>query len=292
MGAVNEWSGMESNRRMHRMRKMMTVGLVVAMAAGVVSAQDEVVIVDQTVVVVEEASVEVTVETALMSAYVWRGQVLNSGFVTQPQATISKGDFSFNVWGNYDLEENVNGNDNEFSELDLTLAYSLPVDLNQMAFDVGLISYSFQNNGDADDSTWELFGSATCLSWDWVIPSLTLFTDIDNGDGVYGLLDVVFPYEVSEYLTIEGGVSMGYGSTSYNDYYWDNSEDFESSDKDAGINDYNVYFNASYEITEDLTASLNLTYTTLEGGSIKDAGDDLYEDDDQFWGGLGIAYDL
>jgi hypothetical protein len=280
---------------MDRMKKMMTVGLVAVLAAGMVSAQNEVVIVDQTVVVEEVDTVQVTAEVALMSAYVWRGQVLNSDFVAQPQITIVKGDFSFNVWGNYDLVENVNGNENEFSELDVTLAYSLPVDLNQMAFDVGLIGYTFENNAPgADDTTWELFGSATVLSWDWIIPSLTVFTDIDNGDGVYALFDVVFPYEVSEYLTIEGGVSMGYGSTSYNDYYWDNSfvDGNGRKTKDAGINDYNIYFNASYEIAENLTASLNVTYTTLEGGEIKDAGDDLYEDDDQLFGGVNVAYDF
>jgi hypothetical protein len=268
---------------------MVTVGLVAALAAGVASAQEEVVIVDQTVVVEEASTTEVTLESSLLSAYVWRGQVINDGVVAQPQLTVAKGDFSLNVWANYDLEENHAGSKNEISEIDFTLAYSLPIDINQMAFDVGLINYSFPNNTDepSAESTTELFATATVLSWDWVIPSLSVFADIGNGDGSYYLFDVVFPYQISEYLSVEGGVSMGYGSTSYNDYYFDNG-----SGKDAGINDYNLYGNVSYEIAENLTASLNLTYTTLEGGSIADAGDDLYADDDQFWGGVNIAYDF
>ena len=289
-------------RRKHQMNKMVTVGLVAALVAGVAIAQNEVVIVDQTTVVVEEVNpVEVTIESSWVSAYVWRGQVLNSGFVAQPQITIAKSDFSLNVWGNYDLEENYNGNENEFSELDVTLAYTLPVDLNEMSFDVGVISYNFPNNvkqrkfpdsigkgrRESSESTWEIFAKATVLSWDWIIPSVTVFADIDNGDGSYTLFDVVFPYQVSEYLSLEGGASIGYGSTSYNDYYWGNGKS-----KDAGVNDYNIYFNAGYEIMENLTASLNLTCTFLEGGQIKDAGGDLYENKDQFWGGLNIAYDL
>ena len=272
------------------MKKMMTAGLVAVLAAGVASAKDEVVIVDQTVVVEEAASVEVTAETALISSYVWRGQVRNNGFVVQPQLTVAKGDFSFNVWGNYDLEENYQGSENELSEIDLSLAYTLPLDINEMAFDVGLINYSFPNTGDdeSSDSTTELFVSATVLSWaDILIPSFTLFGDIGNGDGTYFLIDLVFPYEVSEYLSIEGGVSMGYGSTSYNDYYWDNG-----SSKDDGMNDYNFYCNAGYEIAENLTASLNLTYTVLEGGEIDSAANDIYEDNEKFWGGVNLAYDF
>ena len=41
---------------------------------------------------------------------------------------------------------------------------------------------------------------------------------------------------------------------------------------------------------ENLTASLNLTYTLVEGGSIGDS--DTYEDNQKFWGGLNIAYDF
>jgi hypothetical protein len=236
---------------------------------------------------------EVTAETALVSAYVWRGQVYNNDFVVQPQLTIEQYGVSFNIWGNYDLGKNMNGVSSDFSELDLSLAYTLPIAVNEMAFDVGVINYTFPNTvigGSAAESTTEIFASATVLSWqEYVIPSVTLFGDIDEANGTYFLFDVVAPYEVSEYLAVEGGFSAGYGNTSYNDYYFPNGA---PSTQEAGWNDFNFYGNASYLIQDGLTVSVNLTYTMLEGGAIEDAAKGIYEAKEKFWGGVNIAYDF
>jgi hypothetical protein len=267
------------------MNKVITVGMAALMVAGIAGAQDDVVMVGQAPVV-DDSRAEITAEAALMSAYVWRGQVYNNDPVVQPQLTISQYDVSLNIWGNYNIAgSDSSGVSSDFSEIDFSLAYTLPVALNELAFDVGAIHYTFPNT-DANATT-ELFLSATVLSWVdtvvAVIPSLTAFYDVDEADGAYFLFDVVFPYEVSEYLAVEGGVSAGYGNTSYNSYYWTG---------DAGWNDYNFYGNASYEIMEGLTASVNLTYTLLEGGNIKDAANDNYDNDKKFYGGINIAYDL
>ncbi len=275
------------------MKKVMTIGMAALMAAGIAGAQEDVVMVGQAPAN-DDSRPEVTAEAALVSSYVWRGQVYNNDFVVQPQLTIAHYGFSLNIWGNYDLGNNVNGVSGDFSEIDTSLAYSLPIDISEVAFDVGIINYDFPANGDtgisgvgfSSKSTTELFLSATVLSWsDVVIPSVTMFGDIDEANGTYFLFDVVAPFEVSEYLAVEGGISAGYGNTSYNDYYFGGSQD-------AGWNDYNFYGNASYVIQEGLTASLNLTYTMLEGGSIGDAADSIYEAKEKFWGGVNIAYDF
>jgi uncharacterized protein (TIGR02001 family) len=265
------------------MKKMMTIGLAAAFAAGFVGAQDDVVMVGQPAG--NSADAAVTAEVALMSAYVWRGQVLNNDAVLQPQLTVAKNGFSFNVWGNYDLKENVAGVSSDYSEIDLSLAYTLPMDVNEMAIDVGLVNYNYPNIEELE-STTELFVSATLLSFkDYVIPSVTLFGDVDEANGTYVLFDVVAPYQVSDYLGVEAGFSAGYGNTSYNDYYF-------GQPKDAGFNDYNFYANASYEVLENLTVSANLTYTMLEGGEIRDAADERFEDKEKFWGGVNVAYDF
>ena len=279
------------------MKKVMTVGMAVLMAAGIAGAQDGMVMVGQAPVN-DEARPDVTAEAALVSSYVWRGQVYNNDFVVQPQLTIEHYGFSFNIWGNYDLGKNVAGISGDFSEIDVSLAYSLPIEINEMAFDVGIINYDFPANGDtgisgvgfSSKSTTELFAKATVLSWrDYVIPSLTMFGDIDEAKGTYFLFDIVAPFEVSDYLAVEGGISAGYGNTSYNDYYFPNGS---PSTQDAGWNDYNFYGNASYVIQEGLTASLNLTYTMVEGGSIGEAAKATYEAKEKFWGGVNIAYDF
>jgi len=271
------------------MKKFMTMGLVAAMAVATAGADDGVVMVDQTAGT-DVVAAEVSAELALVSSYVWRGQVLNNDFVAQPQVTLAHKGFSFNIWGNYDLAgSSYTGVSHDFSEIDMSLAYTLPLAINEMAVDVGVINYDFPANGSGNTgapSTTELFIKGTVLSWqDYVIPSMTIFGDIDEANGTYVLLDVVAPYQVSDYLAVEGGISAGYGNTSYNDYYF-------GGNQDANWNDFNFYGNASYEIAENLTASLNLTYTMLNGGAIEDAAGQIYEAKEKFWGGVNIAYDF
>lgn len=274
------------------MKKITMIGMMAVLAAGVANAQNDVVVVGQTGGS-DAAQTQVTAEVALVSSYVWRGQVYNNDFVMQPQITASQYGVSLNVWGNYDIGNNYQGTSSDFSEMDFSLAYTLPLDINEMAFDVGLINYNFPANGTGgagSPTTTELFATATVLSWkDYVIPSVTMFGDIDEANGTYFLFNVVAPYQVSDYLSIEGGISAGYGNTSYNDYYWSSASE---PNQDAGFNDYNFYGNASYEITDNLSLSINLTYTMLEGGAIEDAAKERYEAKEKFWGGVNVAYDF
>lgn len=281
------------------MKKAMIIGMAAVLAVGTAIAQNDVVMVEQGGADAFEP--EVTIEAALVSSHVWRGQVQNNDFVFQPQMTVSQYGISINVWANMDLGKNYNGIQGDISEIDLSLAYTLPLDINQMAFDIGLINYNFPANGThvdtgdgakvptGNESTTELFARATILSWDdYVvpfIPSVTFFGDIDQADGTYILFDVAFPYEISEYLMVEGGVSAGWGNTSYNDYHW-------KDQLDAGWNDYNFYGSASYELLDGLTAAALLQYTLVEGGALGNAAEETYEDDNKFFGGLSIAYDF
>ena len=188
------------------MKTTMAMGLAAVLAASTAMAQDDLVMVGQ-MDGYSSSEALITAELALVSSYVWRGQVLNNDFVVQPQLTASQYGVSLNVWGNYDLGDNWLGISSDFSEFDISLAYTLPLDVNEMSIDVGIISYTFPANGKSNieglgtnkESTTELFASATVLSWrDYVIPSLTFFGDIDEVDGTYILFDIVAPYQVSD----------------------------------------------------------------------------------------------
>ncbi len=271
------------------MKKAIIFGMAAVLTAGITNAQDDVVMIEQGGS--DASEVQVSVETALVSSHVWRGQVRNNDFVFQPQVTIAQYGVSLNLWANYDLGENYLGVQGDMSEYNFSLAYTLPLDYSEVTFDIGLINYQYPANGAGtaqfgrnSRSTTELFARATVQSWSqYVIPSVTFFGDIAEVDGVYILFDIVAPYQVSDYLWVEGGVSAGWGNTSYNDYYW-------AGIHDAGWNDYNFYGNASYELTENVTVALNLTYTLVEGGSISTINP--YEADEKFYGGVNIAYDF
>jgi hypothetical protein len=284
------------------MKKLMAIGFVGVMVAGVAGAQ----------VMVNEApakdfsQTEVSAEAALLTSYVWRGQVLNNDFVFQPQLTASQYGVSLNVWGNYDFGKNYYGIENDFSELDISLAYSLPLNLNDIAFDVGLINYNYPANSEGfnapsnsrqqgvnDQSVTELFAAAHWMTFqEYVIPSVTLFGNIHRAKGVYILFDVVAPYQISDYAWVEGGISAGWGDSSYNDYYWGVPGNASLASQDSKFNDFNFYASGSYEIIENVTASANVTYTLLNGGSIRDAAKLIYEDDSKLWAGFNIAYDF
>ena len=143
----------------------------VCLVTGSAFAQDGVVIVDQGAIY-SSSMTEASMEVALASAYIWRGQVINNDAVIQPQITLSQYGFSANMWMNYDISGNTTGVENNASEFDFALAYSLPVDINQMAIDVGIVNYNFPANGTYDSngktigvqSTTEVYLSATILS--------------------------------------------------------------------------------------------------------------------------------
>ena len=280
------------------MKKGMVFGMVAVLATGAAVAQNDVVIVDQ---MGGSSSSEalVTVEAALVSSHVWRGQVRNNDFVFQPQATISQYGVSLNIWANYDMGSNYLGIQGDTSEIDFSLAYTLPIDISEVSFELGLINYQYPANGAGpgnvgsnNRSTTELFAKATVQSWKkYAVPSMTIFGDIQQANGIYILFDVVAPYQVSDYMWVEGGISAGWGNTSYNDYYFGQNGNGTGT-QDAGWNDFNFYGNTSYEIMENLTASLSLTYTFLNGGSIRSAAGNLYESKEKLWGGVNIAYDF
>jgi len=272
------------------MNKVTTIGFAVLLTAGIAGAQDDMVMTGMPPAAPAEP--EVTATAALFSSYVWRGQVYNNDVVLQPEITISQYDISLNVWANYDLAgSSAFGVSDDISELDLSLAYTLPIDINQLAFDVGAIYYTFPNT--LSPSTVELFARATVTSFEDyavpVIPSVTVFGDVDEVRGTYVLIDVLVPYTISDVFSVGGGISAGYGNTSYNDYYFPNGP---NPTQNAGWNDYNFYGLASYELTEMLTAEASATYTLLEGGAIKSAAGSIYEAKEKLWVGVGIAYDF
>ena len=73
---------------------------------------------------------DATVGLDLNSAYVWRGITFNDGAVLQPSVDVAHpSGAGVNVWGNMDLDDYSGAVESgEFSEVDLTLYYAIPVE--------------------------------------------------------------------------------------------------------------------------------------------------------------------
>jgi uncharacterized protein (TIGR02001 family) len=252
----------------HGMKKLL-LSMIIGMTAGLVMAQDAVLVEDQ------KSELSITGDVALYSAYVWRGQVLNENMVAQPSVTASYGPLWVNVWGNW----NVAKSQDDDSEIDYTLGYTLPLDTDDVSVDVGLIFYTFPGGGNDAKSTTEVFMQTTFNSILFT-PVASVYYDIDEVNGWYGNLAISQPVEISDAMTAEIGGSIGYGTRSYNSVY------FGNSNGSGAVNDYNIYVSTDYALTEKLSVGALLQYTMLDGG-VDDAG---YDANDLVWGGISLSY--
>ena len=223
---------------------------------------------------------EATLGVDTNSAYVWRGITFNDGLVLQPSLDVAKDGFGLNVWGNMDLD-NYDGNINsgQFSEIDLTLSYSIPIEIIDLS--VGYIEYLFP--GAAAEAAREIY-----MSIGYSIPpveglsiGLDAYYEVDEIEDYYISMSISYGCNVNDKIGVEAGVSAGLIGEDY------------SVGADGGMNDYNFSLSASYAIDESLSISANINYT----GSFDDT-DVLPEYDNvgfaaydvEAYGGISISY--
>jgi uncharacterized protein (TIGR02001 family) len=242
----------------------------IGVIAGTVAAQSD--------VTLQMSDVSVGADVGLYSAYVWRGQIVNNNPVVQPSVTATKGPFSLNVWGNWNVNDNRSRNDS--AEIDYTFAYTLPesVFTEAVTMDVGVIAYTFPGSGNQVKPTEEVFAAAT-FNEILFTPVASVYYDVDQVNGWYGNLALSQGVEISDAMTAEIGASVGYGTRNYNKAY------FGEDNGSGAINDYNVYASTDYALTENLSLGALLQYTRLDNGVGSDVGQN-----DVLWGGLSLAY--
>jgi hypothetical protein len=153
---------------------------------------------------------EVDVDLAFNSAYVWRGLTMTDGEVMQPALTVSSGiGLSAGVWGNVDL---VDDNDlaGEFQEVDLTIAWSLPLD-SIVGVELGYIEYLFPNN--VGPSTRELYLSTTLdLA---VAPFAAVYYDFGEIADYYAQIGLSYGSELTPALSWEAAAWAGYAGAGF-----------------------------------------------------------------------------
>lgn len=153
------------------------------------------------------------------SHYIWRGINFTDDPVFQPSITFAWKGLSLNVWGSMDLT-NVNGNNDEFNEVDFTLDYS--AEAVPISYSIGFIRYHFPNT--PFPGTSEVYctvGIDAPLS-----PSVTVYYDCDEADGVYATCGLSHTFEniftVSENVSVNCDLSaaVAYADDDYNAFYF------------------------------------------------------------------------
>ena len=230
---------------------------------------------------IAKAESEITVDYG--SAYIWRGQVLNSAAVIQPGMTVTTPvGVWLNAWGNVDATKK-NELAGKFNEVDLTAAYTLPLE-GPVAVDLGAINYLFpyhsEQGEDALDETSELFAS---LGLDVLLaPTLAVYYDIDEIQGAYVNAGIGHSYAATEKVSLDAGLAVGWGSSKYNAGYFD-----EDSSK---FNDAKASFGATYTLTEALSLGASVAYSYLLDSTIRDHAEEIYGQKDNAYAGLKLAY--
>ena len=227
------------------------------------------------------AESEITVDYG--SSYIWRGQVLNSAAVVQPGMTVTTPiGVYLNAWGNMDATKK-NELGGKFTEVDLTAGYSLPLE-GPVSVDVGAINYLFpyhnEQGEDALDETSEIFASA---GLDVLLaPTLSAYYDIDEIKGAYVNGSIGHSYAVTEKVSLDGGLSLGWGSSKYNGGYF--------GEESSKLNDINASLSTSYALTEALSLGAKVSYMYLLDSTIRDNAEELYGHKDSAYAGLNMAY--
>jgi hypothetical protein len=225
----------------------------------------------------EDVKVGASGDLTALSAYVWRGQVLNDEAVIQPAATIAKGWFALNAWGNFNLTDAATGDSAEFSEVDLTLSYNRAV--GPATLGAGLIEYLFPNQtlvaadgtGAGYPGTREAYLSASLPGLP-VVPSVTVYYDFGEADSFYALGALAYSAKLADAVSLGLSTSLGYAAADYNAFYFGVDE--------AALNDANFGASLAWSPCSCLTVTPAYQYTMLVDSDIEDGAAGLYKDKD------------
>ena len=231
--------------------------------------------------VIAEDKIDFEITADYFGKYIWRGQNLSDDPVFQPGLSASYKGLTAAIWGNLDLT-NINGNSGDFSEVDYSLDYSGAIPgIEGVGYSVGVIYYDFP--GTMVKDTTEVYWG---LNFDLPLsPSITVYHDVDEAEGSY--VSLAFGHSIEKIAELgpdlpvgmEIGASLGWGSGSYNKYYWGTDQ--------SKLND--LAFSVSFPIEiAGWTVAPSLNYITLLSDDIRDT--DAYgTDSDFFFAGISLS---
>ena len=235
-----------------------------------------------------EIETGVAVDVPVVSAYVWRGQVLNDEAVAQPGLTGNIGGFAVNAWSSLDLTDNQDSS-GEFDEMDWTVSYSRTV--GKFELGVGVVQYTFPNSTletEAEDGTVvvedypgtvEVFAS---VGVDVPLaPALAVYYDVDEIEGLYAVASVGHSFELMDKVGLDLKASLGFGDADYNAGYFGLD--------DAALNDLVLGAALPIAVTENLSLTPSLSYMLLPDSDLEDAAEATYGEKDSVYGGATLS---
>jgi hypothetical protein len=161
-----------------------------------------------------DSSITFGAEADFNSRYVWRGIPFSKDAVMQSSVWISASDFTLTLWNNFVL--NHEPNHGQVNEFDLTLGYYK--EWNKFSIEPSFNYYWYPNQEEAP-ATGELI-----VKFAYAINCLELFTNqnidlIEYPGAYFGDIGIGYTRELNPLLTFESSISLGWGSSKFNDTY-------------------------------------------------------------------------
>ena len=226
----------------------------------------------------EGVGVDVSID--YFSKYVWRGQLINDDGAIQPGIELSFDKLTLGIWGNVDITD-YSDNEWEFTEYDYYADYTTTI-TDGIDLSLGVINYYFPSI----DQTTELYAGVTFTEVP-LSPSITWYNDVDSVEGSYisfgvgHTVDEIASLDESTPIAMEIGASLGWGSKSYNKYYWGGPADSSS------LNDLTLSVAFPFSLGS-WTVTPSANYVTLVDSDVKDS-DAFDTASDYFFTGIGLS---
>lgn len=278
--------------------KKFTLALLAAMALSVAAyAQDAADAADAPEA--EEASaISATVSGEFLSAYLWKGQILNKDWVFQPDFFLSLPyNLSFELWATMDLTDSDTscypGTKGKWSEIDLALYYNL-LSTGGWSLDVAGVYMTYPQDEPTEDYDLQVALSKEIAFTDSVslTPALTFRHRLSNHDD-WNLTAAIAPsWKICDDLSLGVDCQIGYGGS----YFISHS--YGSKDESA-FTHAQAIAKLCYSVTPKFSVGIEGGYSTIIDSDLRDdmtavdeEGNKPFDDVDCFFGGVCFSYDL
>jgi hypothetical protein len=222
-----------------------------------------------------------------ISAYAWRGVVIHDKTCLQPSVTLSTGDFSFNVWGTWDLEHQTNSS--AHTRMDTTLEYT--TQWRNLIISSGVIAYIYHDDSSRyNDDTFEIF-TESILDVP-LLPSIRLYYDFGEIGGLYSSFAVAHSFHlIKEVVALDLRADIGVADQEYSaarfSFPGDEAEGIEPFEpEETSLVDFTISAALPVALGEHAELAPGVKYMTLLDTDIKTAAEDAGEEVDQ------ISYNL
>jgi len=246
----------------------------------------------------ESPAITANISGEFLSAYLWKGQILNKDWVFQPDFFVTlPHNLYFDLWGTMDLTDSDTScypdTKGKWSEIDLMLGYDIPfidiVDLSVAGIYMTYPQDSATEDYDLQASVSKTLDITDAIS---VTPSLTFRHRLSNSDD-WNLTAAISPsWAICDDLSLGINCQVGYAGS----YFVNHS--YGSKDESAFTHAQAVA-KLNYSVTDKLSVGIEGGYSTVIDSDLRDdmvaedeEGNKPFDDVDCFFGGVCFSYDL